>query len=194
MMMKKLTLCAAFSIISVTTIQPIFAQIDGDYLSDQIERRRLEKLRRDQQEIAKYGRVRNRPVKRGTRKAPPVVTRNPLVRVNGRVLQTAVPAVQRGSYTFVPMREIFEALGAKVSYNTKRQIVTAVRGGTDVQVKLKGLPRMDIQGTPARLSDAESPFVYNGTTMIPLRVVSQALGAKVVYTPHKTKPVISIDS
>jgi spore germination protein len=92
------------------------------------------------------------------------------------------------------MREIFEALGAKVSYNTKRQIVTAVRGGTDVQVKLKGLPRMDIQGTPARLSDAESPFVYNGTTMIPLRVVSQALGAKVVYTPHKTKPVISIDS
>ncbi len=190
MIMKKLILFATVAIASTAALQPLFAQVDGDYLSDQIERRRWEKLRRDQQDIAKYGKVRKRPKKT----APRVAVRNPQVQINGRLLQTATPPVQRGRYTFVPMREIFEALGAQVSYNTKRKIVTAIRGGTDIQIKLKGLPRMDIQGTPARLSDEEAPFVHNGVTMIPLRIVSQAMGAKVTYTPHRTKPMISINS
>src|SRR5690606_18503937 len=152
-------LVAVTAMTTASVLLPVFAQIDGDYLSDQIERRRWEKLRKDQREIAKKrrksGTTKTRSPKTSQRKpvTQKAVVRNAQVQVDGKMLQSAVAPMQRGNYTFVPMREIFEALGATVTYNSQTRIVTAERDGSGMQLRLEGGQRSDMKGSRVRLND-----------------------------------------
>ncbi len=188
--MKKPVLIA-MAVLAAATL-PVSAQIDGDYLSDQIEARRWEKLRRDQREIAKR-KSKSGSSKTRSRPTPPrIVERYPQVQINGQLLQSAATPIQRGKHTFVPMRSIFEALGATVTYDSQKRIVTAERDGSGMQLRLEGGKRSDMKGDRVRLDDDESPFVRNGVTMVPLRLVSEKMGAQVAYIARPTTPLISI--
>lgn len=196
--MKKSILISTLAIATAAITLPVSAQIDGDYLSDQIEARRLKKLREDQRAIAngtfKSGKRKTRTTSTRKTSQRKVVDRQVQVQVNGRLLQSDAPAIQRGSHTFVPMRNIFEALGATVTYDDKTRIVTAVRDGSGMQLRLEGGSRSDMKGSRERLDEGEAPFVRNGVAMVPLRLVSEKLGAKVAYIARPTTPLISIAS
>ncbi len=98
------------------------------------------------------------------------------VQLNGQPLQTSVaPMIYRGR-TLVPMRDIFEALGAKVQWDAYTQGITATRATTTVKMQM-GRAQASLNGQPIRLDQA--PLVVNGRTLVPLRFVSEAMGAQV---------------
>jgi hypothetical protein len=98
------------------------------------------------------------------------------VEINGRALNTSVPPMQVNGRTLVPMRDIFEALGATVQWNPVTRGIIATRGGTNVGLQI-GSSAASINNQ--RLTLDQSPIVMRGSTLVPLRFVSEALGAQV---------------
>ncbi|MEW9670565.1 stalk domain-containing protein [Ammoniphilus sp. 3BR4] len=93
-------------------------------------------------------------------------------------------------FTMVPMREIFEKLGAEVNWNQATQTVVATKDEVTIQLKigstflLKNYQQIPVD-VPA--------YVQNGRTFVPLRVISESFGADVAWdqaakTVHITSP------
>jgi len=91
--------------------------------------------------------------------------------------------------TLVPMRAIFEKLGAKVVWNADNKSVTATKGPTAVWLQIDN-SAAKIQNQDQTLEVA--PRMVNGNTMVPLRFVSEALGARVQW--DETKKTVTIAS
>ncbi len=85
------------------------------------------------------------------------------------------PVIKNGT-TLVPMRSIFEALGAKIDWNGTVKEVTAVKGDTTVKIKI-GNKTATVNAKNVDL--AVPAEINNGVTMVPLRFVSESLGANV---------------
>jgi len=86
--------------------------------------------------------------------------------------------------TMVPMRVIFEALGAKVDWRTTHdgiQIIDASGYGTDLSLMI-GHPlgyNAIVGGNPIILD--QGPVVVGGRTYVPLRFVGETLGVEVTW-------------
>jgi hypothetical protein len=79
----------------------------------------------------------------------------------------------------VPMRSIFEALGASVQWTESTQTVMATRSATNVQLTI-GQQAAQVNGRTIGLD--VPAMIYGGSTMVPLRFVSEALGADVRWS------------
>ena len=100
------------------------------------------------------------------------------VQFNGKYMTFDVPPLLINDRTMVPMRAIFEALGCSVSWNDGTRTATGVRNGTTVSLTIDdNIAKID--GEKITL-DAPAALI-NGRTMIPLRFVSEALGASVKW-------------
>lgn len=98
------------------------------------------------------------------------------VTLNGQAV-TLNPAPQtRAGRVFVPLRGIFERLGASVVY--ANGIINAQGNGRSVSLKI-GSNQATVNGASQALDVA--PFIIGASTFVPLRFVSQALGATVNY-------------
>src|SRR5687767_14342814 len=86
----------------------------------------------------------------------------------------------RGGRVLVPMRAIFEALGATVAWNPRTRTINAQRDATTVAMKI-GQRRATVSGQTVMLD--QPPRIYRGSTLVPLRFVGEALGAVVQWTP-----------
>lgn len=97
--------------------------------------------------------------------------------VDGRAVGLNPSAVILGARVIVPLRGTFEAMGATVSYLAPRTILVA-RGSRVIELEI---------GRPvARVNDSQvlldtPPITLAGYTRIPLRFVSEALGAAVYF-------------
>jgi len=80
------------------------------------------------------------------------------------------------SRVFVPMRGVFEQMGATVMWNGATDTVTARRDNTDVRLVV-GSRTAYVNGV-ARSMDVPA-HIMNGRTMVPLRFLSESLGADV---------------
>lgn len=89
-------------------------------------------------------------------------------RVNGSVL--------------VPLRGIFEKLGATVLYHSTTKTFEATKGTTYLILRV-GDSSAYINNAPVPL--AQPAIVTEGTAMVPLRIVAQALGATVKWDADK---------
>ncbi len=107
-----------------------------------------------------------------------------LVYIDGKKVEfTNEPIIINGR-TMVPLREIFEALGANVTWDGKKQIVGATRGSASVSMTI-GSATMNVSGKPSVKLDA-APVIKNSRTFIPLRAVSEAFGLQVGwYDPNR---------
>ena len=76
----------------------------------------------------------------------------------------------------VPMRELFEMLGATVLWDGETQTVTAKRGNKQIKLAI-GSDTITVNNKSVKL-DCE-PYVENGKTMVPIRVVSEGLDLNV---------------
>lgn len=97
------------------------------------------------------------------------------VEVDGRALADARP-IRSGQRVLVPMRSLFEAMGATLDVQGKR--IVAKRGPDRVEVVL-GSDRARVNDRQVRLD--EPARVLDGRTLVPLRFVAEALGARVRY-------------
>jgi len=96
--------------------------------------------------------------------------------LDGRTLSFDVPPMVINNRTMVPMRAIFEALGATVDWNSRTQTATGTRAGTVVVLTI-GSRSPTVNG---RVVPIDQPgVVVSGRTMVPLRFVSEAFGVNV---------------
>jgi hypothetical protein len=104
----------------------------------------------------------------------------PQVYLNGAPLRTEIAPIQQNGRTLVPMRDIFESLGATVNYNSLNRSIAAQKGTTVVRLAM-GTRNATVNNVPVWLEVA--PQTYYGRTLVPLRFVSEALGANVAFNP-----------
>ncbi len=100
------------------------------------------------------------------------------VTINGTPLALDVaPTIQNGR-TLVPMRAIFETLGAQVHWDDATSTIRAYRREDAIVLEL-GNRTAWVNG-PSRQLDV-APVAIGGRTMVPLRFVAEALGAQVAW-------------
>lgn len=104
------------------------------------------------------------------------------VTVNGRSLAFEQPPVNWQGNVLVPMRAVFEAVGAQVGWNQATLTATGRKGETTASVTIDSLTAMQ-NGKEYQLEAA--PRLINGYTMVPVRFIAEAFGAKVEWDgPH----------
>lgn len=110
----------------------------------------------------------------------PVHGSNPIrVDVNGNpVAFNGVQPMAVNGTVLVPLRGVFESLGATVDYDASNRTVIGSRGSRYVRLPLSS-NTATINGNPVPLS--EPARVVNGTTLVPLRFVAEALGSNVQW-------------
>lgn len=98
--------------------------------------------------------------------------------LNGKQMQfTVAPIVQNGT-TLVPIRAIAEYMDAEVGYAGSNSMTISY--GKKTILLETGKPRAFVNGRIVRL--ALAPIVVDGTTLVPLRFISEAFDAKVSYS------------
>ncbi len=121
------------------------------------------------------------------------------VNLDGQPLATSTAPVQMNGRTLVPLRDIFEALGATVNWNAAAQTILATRGTTQIGLAINNRTA-SVNGAPVTLDQAAT--LVNGRTFVPLRFVAEATGAQVdwngalqtvsIRTPQTTTPAIPV--
>jgi len=101
----------------------------------------------------------------------------------GRVLAALV----RGGTVLIPLRSMFEQMGATVSYDAGSKTVDVSKPGADVKVTV-GKPEVVINGESRPLD--VPPIVWQGHILVPVRVISEGMGAYVQWVPDKQLVVV----
>jgi hypothetical protein len=96
-------------------------------------------------------------------------------------------ALVRGNEILVPLRSMFEQMGATVSYDPATKTADVSKPGSDVKVTV-GKPEVTINGE-ARPLDVP-PEIYKGAVVVPVRVISEGMGAYVQWVPEKKVVVV----
>jgi hypothetical protein len=107
----------------------------------------------------------------------------PDVLKQGRVLAALV----RGGTILIPLRSMFEQMGATVSYDAGSKTVDVTKPGSDVKVTV-GVPQVVINGETRPLD--VPPMMYQGQILVPVRVISEGMGAYVQWVPDKRLVVV----
>ncbi len=107
----------------------------------------------------------------------------PDVLKKGRVLAALV----RGGTLLIPLRSMFEQMGATVSYNASTKTATVSKPGAQVQVTV-GKPEVIINGESRPLD--VPPEIYQGSVLVPIRVISEGMGAYVQWVPDRHLVVV----
>jgi Copper amine oxidase N-terminal domain len=98
------------------------------------------------------------------------------VTVNGSGINLNPAPSERAGRVFVPLRGVFENLGASVVYASG--VINATGRGHTVSLRI-GSQQATVDGQQQTVDVA--PFIVGASTYVPLRFVSQALGATVNY-------------
>lgn len=114
---------------------------------------------------------------------PPIV-----VEVDGRIVvfPTAQPKVYAGR-VLVPLRGVFQEIGAYVEFDSVARKIKARMGNEEIELR--------VGDRLARKNGAEimmdiPPMIDGGATMVPLRFLAEALGAKVTHLKLLNKVII----
>lgn len=100
----------------------------------------------------------------------------------------AVP-IMVASRILVPMRGVFERLGATLQWNASTNRVTAQANGKAIELRV-GKDVAIIDGKTVRID--QPPVLYHGRTLVPLRFLSESLGAKVDWlTADRTVAIVT---
>ncbi len=132
----------------------------------------------------------------------PVPVQKPIsISLNGESISLSNGVITRNGQNFVPLRSLFEKLGATITYKENitaaktidKQImitrtatdkpalaisINSVTGATLVNNKSVNLPTL--------------PFIVNGSMYLPLRFISEQLGASVEWLPQEERIAITM--
>ena len=86
------------------------------------------------------------------------------------------PYINRENRTMVPVRFVSERLGAAVSWNNAQRIVTVKNNSDDIQMTIGNLTVL-LNGANSQMDTAA--ILKSGRTLVPLRFISEYLGASV---------------
>jgi hypothetical protein len=101
----------------------------------------------------------------------------------GRVLAALV----KGGTVLIPLRSMFEQMGASVSFDPASKTVTVTKPGSEVKVTV-GQPEVVINGESRPLD--VPPIMWHGNVLVPIRVISEGMGAYVQWVPDQRLVVV----
>jgi hypothetical protein len=96
-------------------------------------------------------------------------------------------ALVKDGRIYVPLRSMFEQMGATVSASADGKTVTASKPGASVSVTLNK-PEVVINGETRPLD--VPPILYQGVLLVPVRVISEGMGAYVLWVPERHLVVV----
>ena len=106
------------------------------------------------------------------------------VKVNNIVVNSPVPAQAVNGRTMLPMRSIFERVGATVTWMNNDKIIFATKGSLLITMQI-GNNIMSVQeigtDTVKKIELDSPPFIKDGSTFVPVRAVAESLGYKVSW-------------
>lgn len=127
--------------------------------------------------------------------ALPTSVMDAAARISIYINGTEVPAVQapvmKAGRVLVPLRSIFEGIDAEVQFNNRTKTITATRGDQEVRLTL-GSKAAYINGQLNALDVPASTI--KGSTMVPIRFVSEAFGEKVYWNSRSQRVDIKTTS
>ena len=109
----------------------------------------------------------------------PALAQEPMnvnVVINNKPLAKEPPPLKVAGQVMLPLRSVFNAMGATVRYENK--VITATRGNNKV-VMSPNVKEATINGEDVTLK--VPPMIFEGSTYVPLRFVAQALGDSVAF-------------
>ena len=98
------------------------------------------------------------------------------VTINGNPADVSPPPILQGGRVFVPLRGVFEQLGAGVVYSNGT--INATGNGRTISLQI-GSTQAIVDGQTQTLDVA--PFIVGESTYVPLRFISESLGADVEW-------------
>lgn len=110
--------------------------------------------------------------------SPSVVPQDIRVTVDGDEIAFDQPPVMRGGRVLVPVRGVFEKFGAEVVYSPEKRMVVATKGEIQIEIWINQRDAT-IDGATKTLD--QPAIVLGGRAMVPLRFLSEALGADVEW-------------
>jgi len=104
--------------------------------------------------------------------------------INGHQVMLPTAAIQQGDTVLVPVKGVFDRLGALISWNSQEKAVTVA--AQDMRLDLvAGSSEARLNGQTIALGAA--PQVRDGNTLVPLRLVATALGADTVWDQQRRR-------
>jgi hypothetical protein len=125
----------------------------------------------------------------------PVPIQSPItVLLNGESIQLMNGAIVKGGQAFIPIRSIFEQLGAIITWDNSTKVATITQDSSDeqsitIQINYK-TGEQTLNGNVISLQN--TPFINSSISYLPLRFISETLGAKVDWIQQDQKIIISI--
>jgi endonuclease YncB( thermonuclease family) len=113
---------------------------------------------------------------------------SPSVYLDGKRLEFEVPPTIIEGSTLVPLRKIFEEQGAQVSWDSETRTVTAVKGIIKITYTIGS---KTAQKNNEILSLSVPGQIIDGSTLVPLRFVSEAMGGAVGWENYSRTITIS---
>jgi hypothetical protein len=119
--------------------------------------------------------------------AAPAAAQSVGITINGSPVDVEPAPIVQAGRVFVPLRGVFQDLGASVVYDNGQ--INATGNGTEISLQI-GSTQATVNGQTETIDVA--PFIVGASTYVPLRFVSQALGASVNYDDSSREVSISM--
>lgn len=116
------------------------------------------------------------------------------VTLNGNPIEFDVPAQIIEDRTMVPMRKIFESLGATVDWIEEQQGIVAIKDSKIIVLKIGSdlMVVTDIMtGTQEGITLDVPPQIIDGRTLVPVRAISESLGVAVGWIAETQTVVLT---
>jgi hypothetical protein len=113
-------------------------------------------------------------------------------RVNGEASKLEVAPFVEGGRTLVPLRFLGEQLDAVFRWDPEEKEITFVRGTVTIKIRLgEDKARIQLKGAAPRVVALDvPPKAVEGRTVVPLRFVSDNLGAVVRWNPDDRSIIV----
>lgn len=113
------------------------------------------------------------------------------IKINGKYIPKGdVFPRNVGGSIFIPLRGVFERLNAKIEWEPATQTVKITKQNRTIKLAI-GSKNAFVDNKQVYFSNA--PFLISGTTYVPLRFISESIGAKVGWDNHNKIVNIDVD-
>lgn len=115
------------------------------------------------------------------------------VMLDGKKIEFDVEPILVKDRTMVPMRAIFEALGAKVDWDDDKQTAFGMNANTVVafQIDNNKMQKSSVDGKSETIELDVPAMLVNDRTLVPLRAISESFGNKVDWVDETQTVVIT---
>lgn len=115
------------------------------------------------------------------------------VMLDGKKIEFDVEPILVKDRTMVPMRAIFEALGAKVDWDDDKQTAFGMNANTVVafQIDNNKMQKSSVDGKSETIELDVPAMLVNDRTLVPLRAISESFGNKVDWVDETQTVIIT---